>query len=318
MDENTTLFIVSDHGGGPSPSKYVNFNVALREAGLLRLHQTSVYKAPDRFVKGMVCCLREAVYQRFSHHEVMRLKGLLPRPVKNFFSKTSQNTTLIDWSGTYAYRFEMHPPAEGVMVNLQGRQSAGAVHQEEYERVCRDVMAALKDLTDPQTGRKIVREIHPREEVYWGKYVQDAPDIVLLLEDGYRGGNGLDTLISEVPAETLNFWNGEHRMEGIFLAYGNKIRPGAFLPPLFPEDVAPSALYAAGTAAAPSMRGRIVKGAFSPTYFTTTPVDALARTREPSIHLVKRPAEYSPEATSLSSREEQALVERLRGLGYIE
>jgi len=317
MDENTSLFIISDHGGGPAPGKYVNFNVALRQAGLLRLRQTSALVSPDRFVKRLVCCLRESIYQRFSHHEVMRLKSLLPRPVKNFFLDVSQNINLIDWSQTSAYRFEMHPPSEGVMVNLQGRQSAGAVHKEDYERVRSDIIAALKDLIDPQTGKRIVREIHLREEVYWGEHIQDAPDIVLLLADGYRGGSGLDDLISEVPETTLHFWNGEHRMEGIFFAYGDKIRSGTRLPYLSPEDVAPNALYAAGISAGPSMKGHLVNDVFSSTYLVTTPINTLSLTKEQSRYLSRSENDY-PANSSLSSQEEQALVERLRGLGYIE
>jgi len=211
----------------------------------------------------------------------------------------------------------MHPPSEGVMVNLQGRQSAGAVHKEDYERVRSDIVAALKDLTDPQTGKRIVREIHLREEVYWGEHIQDAPDIVLLLADGYRGGSGLYDLVSEVPETTLNFWNGEHRMEGIFLAYGDKIRPGAHLPSLYPEDVAPSALYAAGMVAVPSMRGHVVTDAFSSTHLVTAPISTLPR-REQSHQPAGRREDYRPANSSLSSQEEQALVERLRGLGYIE
>ena len=318
MDENTSLFIVSDHGGGAAPGKYVNFNVALQQAGLLRRHQTTASVSPDRFVKSLVCCLREAVYQRFSHHEIMRLKGMLPRRVKNFFTDVSQNTNLIDWPQTSAYRFEMHPPSEGVMVNLRERQSAGAVRPEDYARVRQDVVAALKDLTDPQTGKRIIREIRLREEAYWGEHIQDAPDIVMLLADGYRGGNGLDELISEVPETTLDFWNGEHRMEGVFLAYGDKIRPGTNLPPLSPESLAPSALYAAGLAASPSMRGQVVNNAFSSSYLTTAPLSALPPPKELVLHPSEQVMERAPMTSSLSSQEEQALVERLRGLGYLE
>ena len=85
-----------------------------------------------------------------------------------------------------------------------------------------------------------------------------------------------------MPETTLDFWNGEHRMEGVFLAYGDKIRPGAHLPSLSPEDVAPNALYAAGMSAVPSMRGHVVNDAFSPTYLVTAPVDTLPRIKEQS------------------------------------
>jgi predicted AlkP superfamily phosphohydrolase/phosphomutase len=238
--------------------------------------------------------------------------------MKNFFLNASQNINLIDWSQTSAYRFEMHPPSEGVMVNLQGRQSAGAVHKDDYERVRSDIVAALKDLTDPQTGKRIVREIHLRDEVYWGEHVQNAPDIVLLLADEYRGGSGLDDLISEVPESTLDFWNGEHRMEGTFFAYGDKIRPGAHLLSLSPEDVAPNALYAAGMSAVPSMRGHVVNDAFSPAYLVNTPIDTLSHTREQSHYPAARREDHRSGNPALSSQEEQALVERLRGLGYIE
>ena len=56
----------------------------------------------------------------------------------------------------------------------------------------KEVRAAVKDLTDPQTGGRIVKEVFLREEVFWGAHLEDAPDIIVVLEEGYRGGAGTD------------------------------------------------------------------------------------------------------------------------------
>jgi hypothetical protein len=57
---------------------------------------------------------------------------------------------------------------------------------------------------------------------------------------------------------------------------------------------------------------------FSSTYLVTAPVDTLPRSREQVHHPSVRTEKHVSTDSSLSSQEEQALVERLRGLGYIE
>ena len=171
MDENSTLFIISDHGGGPAADKYVNLNVALQQASLLQPRNTVVRSVSNSLLKKAV----QSVKATFSQHEVMKLKGWVPGSIQRFLYGVSQNTNSIDWAHTRAYRFSMTPPAEGVMVNLAGRQPMGVVSKEDYERVRREVIAILKEVTDPQTGKKIIKEAHLREEVFWGEHTQDAP-----------------------------------------------------------------------------------------------------------------------------------------------
>jgi predicted AlkP superfamily phosphohydrolase/phosphomutase len=311
MDDDTTLFIISDHGGGPAPTKYVNLNVALEKAGLFRARNTTVRTASNRLLKKTVQSMKTAL----SQHEVMRLKRWIPDRMQRLLYSVSQNTNTIDWESTRAYRFSMTAPAEGVMVNLIGRQPKGVVPKADYESVRKAVIEVLRGLTEPQTGARIVKEVHFREEVFWGEHVQDAPDIIVVLEDGYRGGSGTDALVSAVPADTLNFWSGDHRMEGIFMAYGNNIRPGVLLPPLSLEDFAPTALYAAGLRAMPAMRGSVATGAFVSPYQPSLSLPVLPHAGEPRA-LVGQGEGRSTDPLSL--QEEQALVERLRGLGYIE
>jgi hypothetical protein len=104
-------------------------------------------------------------------------------------------------------------------------------------------------------------------------------------------------------------------MEGIFVAYGNNIQPGASLLNLSPEDFAPTALYAAGLQALQTMHGRIATETFTPLY-------------RPSLRSIVSPVASGPQLMQtpeqgrpvdlLSQKEEQALVERLKGLGYLE
>ena len=52
--------------------------------------------------------------------------------------------------------------------------------------VCDEITARLKELRDPQTGEKIVTHIYPQSEIFWGPFVDDAPDVAFLLAENYK------------------------------------------------------------------------------------------------------------------------------------
>ena len=107
---------------------------------------------------------------------------------------------------------------------------------------------------------------------------------------------------------TDNLPGGVHRPNGIFLASGTNIKPGKDLPALELIDLPATILYLLGVPV--------------PTYFDGKVLAEILHNPVP----VEYTSEYGPdelsrnqEATSsYDDEDEEAILERLRGLGYVD
>ncbi len=84
---------------------------------------------------------------------------------------------LVDWQQTQA--FEAVQGTHGINVNVRGRYTSGRVPESDYERVREEVAAQLLSRVNPRTGRPFFAAVSPREEVYGGEAVAQAPDLIL-------------------------------------------------------------------------------------------------------------------------------------------
>ncbi len=112
------------------------------------------------------------------------------------------------------------------MANLWGRKPEGRVLTEDYEPLRKHVIAQLKGIKDPLTWDAIVERIFTREELYEGPYLDEAPDIVMILKGMYKASNSLqaDEIIGERPDDKIK---GSHRQYGIYIARGPDIERGS-------------------------------------------------------------------------------------------
>jgi predicted AlkP superfamily phosphohydrolase/phosphomutase len=93
-----------------------------------------------------------------------------------------------------------------IYINVRGREAAGCVAPEEYERTRDEVTRNLMALRDPQ-GRPVIHRVLKREEIYWppGRHGPDTsaaspvglppfamgPDLIAVPHDGYDLKMGL-------------------------------------------------------------------------------------------------------------------------------
>jgi predicted AlkP superfamily phosphohydrolase/phosphomutase len=160
----------------------------------------------------------------------------------------------VDWSQTRAYALGLG----GIYLNLQGREGQGIVAPGEAEGLKAALAQALAGLGDPERGQRAVRSVLPRERVYRGPYVAEAPDLLVNFAPGYRVSWG--TPLGGAPAglfeDNTRKWAGDHMIDP-------RLAPGVLLmnQPLAREqasllDLAPTILAALGVPPGEAMEGR--------------------------------------------------------------
>ncbi|OIO61665.1 hypothetical protein AUJ83_04450 [Candidatus Woesearchaeota archaeon CG1_02_33_12] len=114
----------------------------------------------------------------------------------------------VDWSKTKAYSLGF----AGIYINLKGREGQGIVEEAEKEEVINNIIKKLEDFKDPKNNQKVITNAYKREEIYDGDYVEDAPDIVIGFEPGYRMSwqSAIGGLTPEPVIDNLKRWNGDH------------------------------------------------------------------------------------------------------------
>src|SRR5262249_46809412 len=101
----------------------------------------------------------------------------------------------VDWSRTRAYAVGFG----SIYLNLRGRERDGIVVESDAAAVKSAIAEGLRALVDAEGGRRAVRRVLPREEIYSGPFLDDAPDLVVNFEADYRASWA--TALGGVPGE---------------------------------------------------------------------------------------------------------------------
>jgi len=309
IDDETTVIVMSDHGGGAHPKYYWNSNYFLRSLDFLA-PSAKASKSKKAFKSAFKQFYRSKI-RRFPYLEKV-YRGLpqaLKKVATNLDSQTMMGLDAIDWKRTRAYRFPMYPPVEGIMINVAGRQPQGCVQPgQEYEELRDRILEEVRKLRDPRTGEPIVLEAYRREEVYHGERLETAPDLIIVTQDCYKGGTGIDELVSEVPLDVLSKLSGVHRMDGILLAQGPNIRSNTVIEGAGIIDVAPTIIYALGMSIPSDMDGKPLKDLFEESY---TQQAAASYTDEHKYE------DVASDEYGYSEEEEESVRLKLEALGYL-
>jgi predicted AlkP superfamily phosphohydrolase/phosphomutase len=301
--DGVPIIIMSDHGGGPHPRYHFHTNAWLRKHGWLTLRRAQPSLLSRALQQGVAAVRRWLPFEE-------QLRRMLPSSVVHRARQISLNIADVDWTRTRAYRFNMYHPVEGIEINLKGRQPQGIVMPgAEFESLTSDIITALREATDPETGEPITAEVYRREEIYSGPYLDIAPDIVVVLGPGHKAGIGSAGSPTEVVAlgELARDLSGVHTMDGVFIASGPGIRRGAVLTGSQIIDLAPTILHLLGQPVPSAMDGRVLTEIFEPEYAAAHPV---CYTDEAS--------HWALEDVMVSDADDAAMRDKLRGLGYIE
>jgi predicted AlkP superfamily phosphohydrolase/phosphomutase len=161
----------------------------------------------------------------------------------------------VDWSKTRAYSLGL----TGMFLNLKGREKCGTVSPgAEAEALKAELVARLTGLADPETSEVGIREAFDAAKLYSGPYLENAPDLLIGYNAGYRiswdAASGV--IAGPVFQDNVRAWSGDHAVDprlvpGVFFCS----RPiGVDDPALI--DIAPTALRLFGIAPPAYMDGR--------------------------------------------------------------
>ncbi|MHB1414731.1 MAG: alkaline phosphatase family protein, partial [Chloroflexota bacterium] len=161
--EETVYLITSDHGAKPTGYKF-NVGDILKNAGLVEFK-----KVEEEEFKGTF---------QWERTEALAT-GMLEGKFKEFGE--------IDWSKTKAIpQRSCH-----IYINLKGRDPQGCVEPEDYAKVQQQIISALYDYTDPESGLKPIALALTRKDARMiGMTGEYTGDVVYAASEHYMGPHG--------------------------------------------------------------------------------------------------------------------------------
>jgi predicted AlkP superfamily phosphohydrolase/phosphomutase len=272
------ILFISDHGF-QSVTRTVHMDHLLKRLGFLEFSASNVVFGPMQW--GPVLKIARKAY------DFLGLHGKVSLPQSVNWSKTKAFTTI-------------RSTGEGVSINLAGREPDGIVDPADFEKVRDQVMDALSSFTDPATGKKPVKAIYRREEIFKGKHAETAPDILMEPAEQYSLTHAKSAI------EKADWISGDHRIDGVIVAAGPSVQAFEQQPLLV--DMAPTILAALGAPASIEHTGRVLHEVVGSEAKVT-------RGEDPKVTI---PGMTEPEETNVTDTEADEMEEHLRGLGYLE
>jgi predicted AlkP superfamily phosphohydrolase/phosphomutase len=164
----------------------------------------------------------------------------------------------VDWARTRAYVLGL----TGLFLNLEGREAQGIVEPGAAAALKAEIAAKLKGLGDEEKQAVGINEAFDTAALYSGPYLENAPDLVIGYNAGYRISWDCATGMVAGPVfeDNLKPWSGDHCVDP-------RLVPGVFFcnrkveteqPALI--DIAPTALRLFGIEPPAYMDGKPIAG----------------------------------------------------------
>ncbi|MGC9333383.1 MAG: alkaline phosphatase family protein [Anaerolineae bacterium] len=303
-DEETLVFVLSDHGMGQA-NNFIVLNNWLLETGMLALKR-------DVWTRLKALMFRYGFTLRNVHQIADRL-GLARQAeyvagyfVDHLLKMAFLSFLDVDWSRSRAYSFGRH--LGSIYINVKGREPQGTVEPgAEYEAVRDEIEALAYEFRDPETGRPLIGHVLRREEIYAGPYYERAPDLILRPKEPSDIFFGLADFGHRKTVAQVYRYSGMHRDEGMLIMNGPGVHAGGSIHGAAIQDIAPTVLHTMGLPVPTDMDGQVLEQAFAEAYRAAFPVHFA----DPAVVTSGQgPTDYTEEG-------EKEIMERLKGLGYL-
>lgn len=308
LGEEWVLIIMSDHGACLNHRGNSALQSWLKNLGLLHVRQNPIYHPVNLAKKAMKYFfpLAKEFSPRIVKEMMKRFFPNLSLPIDDYLPGRASFDDIV-WDKTEAFWLW-----ELLWINLQGRQPKGIVARgEQYERLRDYIMDQLIQARDYKTGRRVIREVFRKEEVFTGKHLDEAPDIGILWDES----DVISGITSQKEGESEyrvafprqdDIRTGEHSLFGTLILWGQGVKRGQVLSDAEIVDLAPTILHVMGQPIPSDMDGRVLIEAFESGF-------------------LKHPIRYERGAGDRKKRfdgtysedERREIRERLKGLGYL-
>lgn len=241
--KNINLFLVSDHGFAKIKKRLTINSFLIKEKYLRPLNDKK-----RNFLRTFGLN-REKIKETLIRYNLIESYKKLPPIISHFFSKNIPGKTHpiydFDLKNSKAVMF-----GSGCIYFLGGKKF---IKQEIEEEIIRK----LENLKNPDNGDNIIDKVFRKDEIYSGKYLNKAPDLLILPKKGYSIENSISKYFIEEP----QFKKADHALNGIFLAYGPNIKVGKEIN-IKIYDVTPTILHIFNIPIPKDMDGRVLKEIF--------------------------------------------------------
>ena len=114
----------------------------------------------------------------------------------------------VDWSRTKAYAAGYN----SVYFNVKGREAQGIVEQKDIPALQKELVSSFTNLSNPETGSKVVKHTYTREEMKIKEGNQNAPDLILGFYKGIRSSwdSAIGATTPEMIVKRESKWSGDH------------------------------------------------------------------------------------------------------------
>ncbi len=278
VDDDDLVMFMSDHGH-QACTRACTMDRVLEHFGYAQFSKGSVLTNVIRWGPG------RRIARRL--YDIFKLHGKIALPASP-----------LDWTRSRAYT-SVTSTGEGVSLNLKGREPQGIVDPKDYDKLRDEIFEALSGFRDPDTGAAPIGKIYRKEEVLSGKFLDTAPDLLLVPAPFYSLTH------AKTMVEDADWLSGDHRLEGVIVATGPEVTPGPLKETVRLIDLAPTAMAGLGVPSGVPRDGRVV----------STLVGSEAQLEV--LDSVHSQGGADPDS-GLTSEEEGEVEKQLRGLGYVE
>lgn len=305
----TTIMLVSDHGGGAA-HREVFLNVWLEQQGWLRRRRASALAQTRKSAFRRLGLTRENLAPRLDWPLAWWIRNRIPMRIQHSLVPEASTTLadIVDWSNTRAYSFGN---IGQIFVNLRGREPQGIVEPgAEYERLLDEITAALFELKDE--GVPVVDAVYRGKEIYHGPYAHYGPDLNIIMRGmTYTAQSWREMAGTEVFGVSGTHYTGIHRPVGMMALAGPGLPACGRQAEVQIVDVAPTLLWLLDLPIPDNIDGRLL----------TELVSGQAAESRPPSFTASDPLEARSELNQRAwadAEEEEEVLERLRSLGYLE
>lgn len=238
-DDETTVLIVSDHGFGPNKRMFL-VNEWLARKGFLKVRKNPLFVLINSLIR---------ILKGSNILKILRLLNRSPYllPLYEHMLRHAAGVPVL-WNETKAFSYGNWGT---IYINLKGREPNGIVKQEDYEQLRSGIIDKLKEISITA---------YRREEIYHGKYLESAPDIIIQLDKNVSSVSGKvgynREFMEGFPLDGYHDINN-----GTFIAWGPNIKKG-FENDAKIYDVAPTILHIMKFPVPENMDGRVLKEIF--------------------------------------------------------